>query len=78
MPPSLARNRLAADIRAARQETIPFVPRIGKGDVQGKRAFLLINMVDILRIVRQATQLLYCCSYIACWLASLGTRIMTG
>ncbi|KAI0441290.1 hypothetical protein F4803DRAFT_552286 [Xylaria telfairii] len=39
MPPSLARSRLAADIQAARQETIPFIPRIGKGDVQDEFVF---------------------------------------
>ncbi|KAI0455181.1 hypothetical protein F5B21DRAFT_216658 [Xylaria acuta] len=39
MPPSSARNRLQADIQAASQEIIPFIPRIGKGDVQDEFVF---------------------------------------
>ncbi|KAI1747837.1 hypothetical protein F4782DRAFT_551482 [Xylaria castorea] len=39
MPPSSGRNRLQADILAASKETIPFIPRIGKGDVQDEFVF---------------------------------------
>ncbi|TRX89124.1 hypothetical protein FHL15_009937 [Xylaria flabelliformis] len=39
MPLSSARNRLQADILAAGEETIPFIVRIGKGDVQDEFVF---------------------------------------
>ncbi|KAI8947097.1 hypothetical protein F4801DRAFT_595838 [Xylaria longipes] len=39
MPPRSARNRLQADIQAASQATIPFIARIGKGDVEDEFVF---------------------------------------